>query len=437
MASSTIPGGLPAAPEAASGAAGALSASAQQQLRAIGAKDKRAEVEPDPAEFAKSSRPAAVEQSGLATLVVAATGATARHSGLVALVRVDAGHIKGDLELEDHIAAFQAAVESTQELLIQKKLGVPVSAAFTLVNGRLGPATCIMAHMKCAVTAEAMVARFGSGGFAVDEDGVLVAYKATDGLTWYKEKDAMELADKPVGEQICVVYRGLPAPRDVVDFYKQHGETHYGSIARDPIVNVHEFGGIKTLKPDGSITYVFNNEKGVKSVAKTPLMLNEQVKLGELCLSRRGIEVLNAKCCRDDACRGFNGFHELSCKENEVKDQMRKNKNVAITKSFKGLMQENSQQVLGVRSMLKDKYGPAFCHKFSKAGIPCIEGKCNMKPCAEWDTLVASELSSTIYAKMPDSVRGGSRGRRGGGSKRFNGRGGKGKENETDNDDDF
>ena len=122
MASSTIPGGLPAAPEAASGAAGALSASAQQQLRAIGAKDKRAEVEPDPAEFAKSSRPAAVEQSGLATLVAAATGATARHSGLVALVRVDAGHIKGDLELEDHIAAFQAAVESTQELLIQKKL---------------------------------------------------------------------------------------------------------------------------------------------------------------------------------------------------------------------------------------------------------------------------------------------------------------------------
>ena len=84
--------------------------------------------------------------------------------------------------------------------------------------------------MKCAVTAEAMVARFGSGGFAVEEDGVLVAYKATDGLTWYKEKDAMELADKPVGEQICVVYRGrgLPAPRDVVDFYKQHGEMHYG-----------------------------------------------------------------------------------------------------------------------------------------------------------------------------------------------------------------
>ena len=59
-----------------------------------------------------------------------------------------------------------------------------------------------------------------------------------------------------------------------------------------------------------------------------------------------------------------------------------------------------------------------------------------MKPCAEWDTLVASELSSTIYAKMPDSVRGGSRGRRGG-SKRLNGRGGKGKGNETDDDDDF
>ena len=103
-------------------------------------------------------------------------------------------------------------------------------------------------------------------------------------------------------------------------------------------------------------------------------MLNEQVKLGELSLSRRGIEVLNAKCCRDDACRGFNGFHELSCRENEGKDKTRKDKNVAVLKSFKGLMQENSQAVLGVRSMLKIKYGPTFCHTFSKAGIPCIEG---------------------------------------------------------------
>ena len=80
-----------------------------------------------------------------------------------------------------------------------------------------------------------------------------------------------------------------------------HGEKHYGKLARDPILNTHTFGGVKTTKLDGSITLVFNNDKKANAVAKTPRMINNFIKAGELNLNKAEIRLINGDCCRDDS----------------------------------------------------------------------------------------------------------------------------------------
>ena len=145
----------------------------------------------------------------------------------------------------------------------------------------------------------------------------------SDGRKWYEETSAKAASAAAPTDRLALVYKGLPNPAAVVDYYAKHGEKNYGKLVRDPILNTHSFAGIKSTKLDGSITLVFSNDKNAKSIAKTPLMVNSFIKLGELCPSRGGIILLNGEICRDDSCRAINGEHLPSCREGEVVDQMR------------------------------------------------------------------------------------------------------------------
>ena len=126
-----------------------------------------------------------------------------------------------------------------------------------------------MLYTACALTAEALVYRYQKGGLKVQEGEQTIDYTLSDGRKWYEEESVKEASGLKTDNQLAFVYSGLPNPAAVVDFYVAHGEKHYGKLARDPILNTHTFGGIKTTKLDGSITLVFNNDKQAKAVAKT------------------------------------------------------------------------------------------------------------------------------------------------------------------------
>jgi hypothetical protein len=393
---------------AARGAGGFLSAEAAQLLSGAkrpadddDASQRRAEHSTEGQKAAKTT----TEQNGLQQMVagaVAGGAASEASKALLALVRVDAQHIKGDLLLEEHIEAFGKAVHDTQEILTSKKLGEPGSKTFYMINGSLGAATCIMVTLECCITAEAIGSRFGTGGLAVLESGVLVAYKVMPGLQWYKEAAEADLKALPE-DTIALVYRGLPDPEAVIDFYTEHGVENYGKLMREPVVNQHMWGGIKSGYQDGSLTLVFHNEKGVKTIAETPLMLTPDIKLGELSLSRRRVQMLNGKACKDDKCRGFNGFHKLTCAASKIHAEQKRARVVAETKSFSKTLEVNAAAVQGVRKLLKAKYNGSLCQRFERSGVPCYD--CKWGPCRDWEELVETELSATVYAKMNDNIR--------------------------------
>ena len=83
-------------------------------------------------------------------------------------------------------------------------------------------------------------------------------------------------------------------------------------------------------------------------------------------------------------------------------------------------MRANAGQlaVHGVRKLLKAKYNGLLRKNFDRKGIPCKEDcVCGEGPCCDWEDLLESELSSTFYVDMQDSIRLGtvhSRGSRGG-----------------------
>ena len=299
---------------------------------------------------------------------------------------------------------MEGAIASTHQIIISKSLGQPTSTEFNLVNGRVGSATGIMLYTACALTAEALVYRYQKGGLKVQEGEQTIDYTLSDGRKWYEEESVKEASGLKTDNQLAFVYSGLPNPAAVVDFYVAHGEKHYGKLARDPILNTHTFGGIKTTKLDGSITLVFNNDKQAKAVAKTPRMLNASIKVGELNLNKAEMRLINGVCCRDDSCRAINGAHVPSCREKEIVGQSKAIKVSAMKKGFGDIIQANAQEVLQVRDHLKAQYGGRFCKGFSRLGVPCA-GKCTYGPCKDWDELIGNELSESIYARMPDAVR--------------------------------
>ena len=261
-----------------------------------------------------------------------------------------------------------------------------------------------MLYTSCTLTAEALIYRYQKGGFLVTEDAQTVDYTFSNGRKWYEEESVKEASGLKADNQLAFVYSGLPNPAAVKDFYVGHGEKHYGSLARDPILNTHTFGGVKSTKLDGSITLVFNNEKDAKAVAKTPRMLTPSLKVGELNLSKTEIRLINGVCCRDDTCRAINGAHVPSCREKEILGQKKAIKVSAMKKGFGDMIQANASEVLELRNHLKIQYGNRFCKSFSRLGVPCA-GKCIFGPCKDWDALIENELSETIYARMPDAVR--------------------------------
>ena len=59
-----------------------------------------------------------------------------------------------------------------------------------------------------------------------------------------------------------------------------------------------------------------------------------------------------------------------------------------------------------VRVMLKKKAmagANGYCQRFNTTGIPCFP--CKFSPCEEWEELMETTLSNTIYKDMPDAVR--------------------------------
>ena len=323
------------------------------QAEEAAAASKRQRVETPANNTPASNTPA--NNTGLQSVVsqAAPNAAGAMQGGLVLLSRTDKGHINGQLELEQHIKQMEGAISSTHQIIISKSLGQPTSKEFNLVNGRVGSATCIMLYTPCTLTAEALIFRYQKGGFVVTEDEQTVDYTFSDGRKWYEEASVKEASVLATDDVLAFVYAGLPNPAAIVDFYVAHGEKHYGKLARDPILNTHTFGGVKTTKLDGSITLVFNNDKKANAVAKTPRMINNFIKAGELNLNKAEIRLINGVCCRDDSCRAINGAHKPSCRENEIVGKAKAIKVSAIKKSFSDLIQDNSEEVLRVREHLK------------------------------------------------------------------------------------
>ena len=59
-----------------------------------------------------------------------------------------------------------------------------------------------------------------------------------------------------------------------------------------------------------------------------------------------------------------------------------------------------------VRIMLKKRAmagANGYCARFNTTGIPCYP--CKFSPCEEWDELMETMLSNTIYKEMSDAVR--------------------------------
>jgi hypothetical protein len=396
--------------QAAFGAASTISASTAQLLTAL---DVPASGEKRTAESAGLATSAVAGEragaSGRAADVMDAMQAAAdgeKGGGLVALVRVDGLHIAGDLLLEEHIDRFAEGVASTQQCLKKSNsMAALGSSKFTLINGSLASSTCIIINLECHVTAEAMLIRFAAGGIKVLEEGKAIFYKATCGRQWYMDAEKKEAEKNDTSDLICLIYRGLPDPKSTIPFYTAHGEDYYGTLAKPAVVNSHEFGGVKSLYSDGSLTLVFHNEKGVNRIADTPLMLDGDIQVGYLSLSKRRIHVPGTKVCNDDECRGFGGFHLNTCKRRELEKKSKINRSVAVGKSFSQVMQDNAKQLGGVRKLLKAKYDGKLCKNFDRKGIPCKADCCSKGPCCDWDELIECELAKSIYVDMPDSIR--------------------------------
>ena len=73
------------------------------------------------------------------------------------------------------------------------------------------------------------------------------------------------------------------------------------------------------------------------------------------------------------------------------------------TKSFSKTLEVNAAAVQGVRKLLKAKYNGSLCQRFERSGVPCYD--CKWGPCRDWEELVETELSATVYAKMNDNIR--------------------------------
>ena len=70
------------------------------------------------------------------------------------------------------------------------------------------------------------------------------------------------------------------------------------------------------------------------------------------------------------------------------------------------MLNANKQAMHAVRIMLKKKAmagANGYCQRFNTTGIPCFP--CKFSPCEEWEELMGTTLSNTIYKDMPDAVR--------------------------------
>ena len=147
------------------------------------------------------------------------------------------------------------------------------------------------------------------------------------------------------------------------------------------------------------------NDKKVTSLSKTPFYING-TQVGALSFQSGQVACLNHKLCKANGCRALDGHHVLGCdykKQKEVKEQNRK---VAQKKSFLRKLQNKADTVNGIRLMLKaraERENLGYCNRFNQSGIPCVG--CRFSPCSEWEHLMETTLSESVYKELPDAIR--------------------------------
>lgn len=227
-----------------------------------------------------------------------------------------------------------------------------------------------------------------------------IDYTATLGRTFYEEAAPDEIPK----DGMALVLRGAPTARASADYYVNHVRDKFGDVSKH-IINEHAWGGAKSGLADGSITIVTNNTNGLTSVPEIPMFLDGII-IGTHDISRGQISILKHKVCRDPQCRSIDGACVPACKATSLKGQMAGNKDVAIKKAFTEKLNANQDVVQSLRGVLKKKAvasGNGYCARFNKTGIPCYP--CKFSPCEEWDELMETMLSNTLYKDMPDAVR--------------------------------
>ena len=320
---------------------------------------------------------------------------------VIALKLTDGTHIMGNMDLEDtkdnlteylqsktqafsHVAAWKEADALNFDILVTNRHGK----------------TAIIVTFKHALIAKAFYDDFSGGGFAFNDTiAGQCNFTASMGYIYYEEAAPDEI---PRGG-MAIVIRGCPTARASADYYVNLIKQTFGDCDKH-IINEHTWGGTTSGIGDGSITLVTTNPKGITAFPEVPTFLDGNI-IGKHDFSRGQIAIMKHKVCKDGECRSIDGACIPSCKARILSNKMDENKEVAIKKAFVRKLDENKDQVQSLRGMFKKQAAAhgGLCMRYNKSGIPCYP--CKFYPCEDWDNLMDTTLSNTIYKELPDALR--------------------------------
>jgi hypothetical protein len=319
---------------------------------------------------------------------------------LFVLQRKDGEHISGKQDLEDLIAAAEDNITELQRKMVAAASSISeLPGGFKMINAINGGHTGVAITFECELTATCFGEFYHEGGFLCKG----IDYLAISGADFYSKSTNAELKGTD-SDQLALIYRNIPDASAELSKYIAHAETEYGSVIKS-CVNKLEWGGIQSKYEDGSILIVVQNDKKVTSLSKTPFYING-TQVGALSFQSGQVACLNHKLCKANGCRALDGHHVLGCdykKQKEVKEQNRK---VAQKKSFLRKLQNKADTVNGIRLMLKaraERENLGYCNRFNQSGIPCVG--CRFSPCSEWEHLMETTLSESVYKELPDAIR--------------------------------
>ena len=330
------------------------------------------------------------------------TGGARTIDRVVVLTSADDAHTPGDVDLEAPRSKIDLAMKLMHDH-ITKSGGAPGSLKYEMITA-LGPhGNGIALTFASNIIAQIFLDQFKSGGFTVtDLCGNKAAYKTVPGAEFY-DPDQRE-ADPP-GTMIHMV-RNIPDPRAAAPAYAKFiGET-YGKVHGEPKVLTGMLGGVASKFADGAIMIKSANEKNVTALAPTPFYYVGTDQFGNLSSEKKQVGLIGSTICKNDECRAIDDAHVPGCNPSKVQARADELRRAAKVKSFQRRLASQPEQTTKIRHVLARKaaaQGDTFCKAFNKAGIPC--GSCKNYPCKEWDELVESLLSTSIYKLMPDGLR--------------------------------